>query len=294
MAFIESPRFPESLSYGFEGGPEFHTTIAEYLDNGWEDRNADWSHPRYRFAASKEVNTPAQMKAVREFFLAVAKGRANSFRFQDPEDFEVSSTEGKLGGGVGAGVPAYQMHKRYSAGSNIYDRRITKPVTGTAVVYREAAPVTVGVAAGNIAIDYTTGIVTFVADATTSASAITVGATTQVTLAANLGLTAGMLLYLIGFTGADAALVNGLAHTINSVTGSGPYTFTLATDTAGKTITLGSGAGHKYPQVTDDLTFACQFDVPVRLDVDHFASTVDSYGTRSLQDCPLVEDKRYA
>ena len=76
------------------------------------------------------------------------------------------------------------------------------------------------------------------------ASAVTVGVTTTVVLAANPGsLAAGGLLRLDGFSGADAALLNGLDHTVNSVSGTGPYTFVLATNTAGKTITLGQGAG---------------------------------------------------
>ena len=77
-----------------------------------------------------------------------------------------------------------------------------------------------------------------------AASAVTAGATTTVVLAANPGsLAAGGLLRLDGFSGADAALLNGLDHTVNSVSGTGPYTFVLATNTAGKTITLGQGAG---------------------------------------------------
>lgn len=77
-----------------------------------------------------------------------------------------------------------------------------------------------------------------------AASAVTAGATTTVVLAANPGsLAAGGLLRLDGFSGADAALLNGLDHTINSVSGTGPYTFVLATNTASKTLTLGQGAG---------------------------------------------------
>jgi uncharacterized phiE125 gp8 family phage protein len=80
--------------------------------------------------------------------------------------------------------------------------------------------------------------------ASSAASSITAGATTTVVLAANPGsLVAGDTIRLSGFAGADAALVNGLDHTINSVSGSGPYTFVLATNTAAKTITLGSGVG---------------------------------------------------
>lgn len=78
------------------------------------------------------------------------------------------------------------------------------------------------------------------------ASAITPGVTTSVALTGNPGsLAAGGVIRLGGFAGADAALVNGIDHTINSVTEApaGTFTFVLATDTDAKTITLGAGVG---------------------------------------------------
>ena len=101
-------------------------------------------------------------------------------------------------------------------------------------------------------------------------------------------------LYLSGFTGADAALVNGLSHLINTVTGSGPYTFTLATNTAGETITLGSGVGAKYVQASESLTWAGNFDVPVRFDTDQLSRNVmqmlpSGDFVVQMQDIPLVE-----
>jgi hypothetical protein len=167
-------------------------------------------------------------------------------------------------------------------------------VSGEVTVYRADSPVTVGAGAGQIAINYSTGIVTFVADATSNASAITAGATTSVVLAANPGtLIAGEKLYLAGFTGTDAALVNGLAHTINSVSGAGPFTFVLATNTSGKTITVGSGEGRAYPQANDALTWAGNFDVPVRFDVDEITATMLESGPGrrmySIQSLPVIE-----
>ena len=76
-----------------------------------------------------------------------------------------------------------------------------------------------------------------------AASAVTAGATTAVTLSSDLGLVAGDTLRLAGFAGADAALLNGLDHTINSIAGVGPYVFTLSTNTNAKTITVGAGVG---------------------------------------------------
>ncbi|OYV46746.1 MAG: hypothetical protein B7X10_04735, partial [Burkholderiales bacterium 21-58-4] len=175
------------------------------------------------------------------------------------------------------GLPTLQLTKNYLSGVDTDQRQITKPVTGTFAGQRNGVALVAGSSAGNYSLDTTTGLVTFVADASSNASSITVGATMQVVLTVNPGtLTAGKLIYLSGFSGTDAALVNGIAHLINSVSGAGPYTFMLATVTTGKTITLGSGAGAKYPQVSDALTWTGEFDVPVRFDTDKLKSRFDN------------------
>lgn len=288
MAFFETPRFPEDISYGATGGPAFNTDVV-IVQSGNEQRNSRWDHPLIEYTADHGVKTQTQLDVLIAFF-RIAAGKAHGFRFKDWVDFEVTQTNGKLAAGGGSGVPTYQLQKSYSNAAGSYARTITKPVVGAATVYRNASPVTVGAGAGNIAIDYTTGIVTFVADATASASSITVGSTTQVVLATNPGtLIAGEKLHLSGFTGTDAALVNGLAHTINSVTGAGPFTFVLSTNTTGKTITLGSGSGKAYPQANDTLTWAGEFDVPMRFDTDRMAVSLDTWDAKSWNSIPLVE-----
>jgi hypothetical protein len=141
-----------------------------------------------------------------------------------------------------------------------------------------------------VAIDTTTGLVTFVPDATSSATSITAGATTTVVLSTNPGtLVAGQRLYLSGFAGADAALVNNLPHLIDSVSGSGPFTFVLATNTSGATITLGAGLGARYAQVADALTWAGAFDVPCRFDIDQMQVTMSNAAFSSWDSIPVVE-----
>lgn len=289
MSFIETPRFPEGIAYGAVGGPGFSTSVI-VLKSGFEQRNAEWSASRCRYEVSHAAKTKADFDAVANFF-RVVKGRAYGFRFKDFADYQASFTEGILGTGYGTGLPAYQMAKKYASGSAYDTRTIKKPVSGTCSFKRDAATLTVGASPGNIAIDYTTGIVTFVADASSNASGITVGTTTQVVLAANPGtLTIGQLLHLSGFSGADAALVNNLAHAITNITGSGPYTFTLATNTAGKTITLGTGAGKKYPQIAEALTWSGEFDVPCRFDTDELRAEIVGRGPILRWDSiPIVE-----
>lgn len=261
-------RFPDYLAYGLVTGPRFVTDVVRRR-SGYENRNAVWSAELLFFDGATTVRTPQERLEIDSFFRAVARGRLNGFRVRNYGDASAASTEGLLGSGVGTGLPGYQLYKRYSAGGLNSDKKISKPVSGAVTVYRNASPVTIGAGAGQIGIDYTSGLVTFVADNTASANSITPGATTTVQLVNNLGgLGAGQLLYLTGFTGADAALVNDLAHVINSVSGAGPYDYVLATDTSGKTITTGSGEGRRYPQAADALTWAGEFDVPVRFDHD--------------------------
>lgn len=290
MSFVETPRFPEGIAYGAVGGPGFSTSVI-VLKSGFEQRNADWSASRCRYEVSQAAKTKADFDAVANFF-RVVKGRAYGFRFKDFADYQASFAEGILGtGGYGTGLPAYQMAKKYASGSAHDIRTIKKPVSGTCAYKRDAATLTIGVGAGNIAVDYTTGVVTFVADASSNATGITPGATTKVVLTSNPGtLTVGQKLHLSGFTGADAALVNGLAHTISNIAGSGPYTFTLTTNTAGKTITVGGGVGAKYPQPTEALTWSGEFDVPCRFDTDELRAEIVGRGPILRWDSiPIVE-----
>lgn len=267
MAFLETPRFPANIGFDFAGGPGFSTDIV-VVGSGFESRNQNWAQARGKWVCSHPPKTRAKTDALIAHFRTAA-GRANGFRFKDWTDYVTTTSQGILGGGVGTGAPSYQLNKRYTTGATNHDRKISKPVTVAPL--RNSSPITAGAAAGNYSLDSTTGIITFVADGTSNASVITVGATTQITLAANLGLVASNRLYLSGFTGADASLLNGLTHLINSITGTGPYVFTLATNTSGKVITLGSGVGAKYPQATDALTWSGEFDVAARFDQDEMS-----------------------
>ena len=293
MAFIET-RFPDDISLGATGGPGFDTEVIS-VNSGSEQRNSIWQDAKCAWDVSHGVRTDAQLAVLIAFF-RVMKGKAKGFRFKDWQDYLVTTSNGLLGtAGVGDGTPTYQLQKTYTLAGNTEYREITKPVSGTTGVYRGGVLKTAGVGAGNYALDTTTGIVTWVADASSNASAITVGATTQVTLAANPGtLIAGQKLYLSGFTGADAALLNSLAHTINSVTGVGPYVFTLATVTTGKTITVGSGVGKKYPQATEALTWAGEFDVPARFDTDQMRTAILTAWLHSWGNIPVVETRDIA
>jgi len=203
---------------------------------------------------------------------------AFGFLIKDPIHHAVTVADGALQGymagvqfgtpGFGNGTPLYILGQltRPKSTSRTRFRVRTRP-NGTPSVFRGGSPVTVGVGAGNIGLSAAPVYVTFVADASQNVTGVTVGATTQVTLAAALsGLVIGGRLWLQDLTGADAALLNNLSHQITNISGGSSNVYTLATNTAGKTITV-AGTGKKYPQPDESLTWAGEFHVPV-----HFVS----------------------
>jgi uncharacterized protein (TIGR02217 family) len=288
MSFKESPRFPDEVSAWMVGGEEFTTDIV-IVNSGSEQRNAVWAIPLRKYSLSSGLRTIANAQATKAFFRAVS-GRLSGFRVKDIFDYTADHTTGIIGAGIGTGMPTYQLAKNYIIGSMTTPADIKKPVVSTVSVRRGGVDANMGTGAGQWAVDTTTGIVTVIADATSNASSITANATTQVVLASNPGtLTNGQNLYLSGFTGGDANLVNGLAHTINTISGNGPYTFTLATNTAGKTITLGAGVGAKYPQASETLTWSGEFDIPVRFDVDWLQIGLNPGGLLDWSQANLVE-----
>lgn len=291
MAFLETPRFPDRIAYTSAGGPGFSTDVVQ-IASGAELRNANWSLELMRYDVAHTAKTQSELDELMAFFRA-RRGRAEGFRFKDHADYLVTTANGLLDAGVGDGYPAYQLYKRYTTGAVNHDRKIVKPVSGSVTVYRGGAPVTVGAAAGNIAIDSTTGTITFVSDNTQGITAITPGAATTITIAAEqTQLVAGEKVYIDGVGGTIGAALNGIAHTISSKIGASALTFTISTDTTGLVWTSG-GSCYAYPQAGETLTWAGQFDVPVRFGVDQFSAAIVGGTTAnriySLDALPLVE-----
>lgn len=201
------------------------------------------------------------------------------FLITDPKDHFVTVANGALQGymagvqfgtpGFGNGTPNYvlgQLKKPKSTTRTRFRAR-TRP-NGTPSIFRAGSPVTIGSGAGNAGLSAGPVFVTFVADSSSNVSSITPGATTSVTLAAALpGLAVGGKLWLQDLTGADAALVNNLSHTVTGISGGSLNVYALSTNTSGKTITA-AGTGKKYPQPTEALTWAGAFYVPVQFASD--------------------------
>ncbi len=133
MAFIDV-RLSTCVALGFMGGPEWSTQVVD-LENGLEQRNADWLYPKHRYAA-QYMNFDAQARdEILEAFHA-CRGRLHVFRFKDWNDY-VADAE-PLAPAVGTSTPL-QLIKTYTLGSQASARLIQAVVF--AVVSRNGSPV---------------------------------------------------------------------------------------------------------------------------------------------------------
>lgn len=292
MAFIEQRLNNGLIMLDTTVDVSFSTEVVEF-GNGARQRNAEWDQALGRWElGDRNVGRP-EFLALRAWFQA-AKGKANGFRMRDPAEWAVAQEDGRLGlDGVGTGEPGYQLTRAYAVGALVTVRDILKPVAGTVTVYRNGAPATAGAAAGQYALDTTTGRVTWVADQSASVVAVTVGVSTVVTLSAGIGLAIGKRLYLAGLGGADAALLNGTAHEITGLTGN---VYTLATNTTAAAITA-AGSGYRYPQDAETLAWSGEFDIPAAFDTDTFRAEFLAHESDELQvwridPLPVIEDRR--
>lgn len=223
--------------------------------------------------ASVSMSVEAYEEVIRLY--EVTDAGTFGFLMLDPVDQSVDASTGRLQGymagvefgntGVGNGTATYGFRKYWSVASRSKSSAVTRPINPA--ITRGGSPVTIGVGAGNISINSTgPKYVTFVPDATRTVSSVTVGATTQVTLNSAIGVVIGGRLWLQGLTGADAELLNNLSHAVTNVVGA---VYTLATNTAGKTITAGAGVAHKYPQPDEALVWVGDFYTPVHFSIDN-------------------------
>jgi len=161
MSFHEV-RFPTTLSFGAQGGPERRTEIVT-LSNGFEERNTPWAHSRRRYDAGMGLRSLDDVEVLVAFFEA-RQGQMYGFRWKDWSDFKSSVPSRPVTGNdqvIGQGDEAqsvFQVVKNYGSGAQVYKRPITKVVAGTLLVSVSGDLLTEGV---DYTFDGTTGLVTF-------------------------------------------------------------------------------------------------------------------------------------
>lgn len=158
MEFVDM-EFPRRIAFQARAEAQWNTAITSML-SGFEATNQNWSQTRHAFDAGLAIRTASDYLQVKTHFHAM-RGRAKSFPFLDPIDHTVSQSAGVLTGAASA----LQMFYRYGDGAGVYDRKITRPRTGTIAVFRRRSGVTSDVT-GSATISYTTGVVAITGDVT--------------------------------------------------------------------------------------------------------------------------------
>ncbi len=152
MAFRESPRFPDLLSLGSQGGPLFRTHVV-VTKSGSEQRNQCWSQALGVYEVGLVHRDTATTNLLRRFFRSIAMGRLHGFRFKDRLPGEARGYQEMLGTGDGAET-VFQLVKHYTIGALTHTRMITKPVVGSVRVQLNGTPTSA------FTVDTTTGLVT--------------------------------------------------------------------------------------------------------------------------------------
>lgn len=266
--------FPTAIVRVAASGKKRWGTAIAVNQGGFESRNSIRTQPLREYELGL-IPRPVSVWQAIDAFHDVVQGSLYGFLLQDPTNNACTvanglmrplpaALTGTLGtAGLGYGVPSYRLLKRATVGARTADRDVRKPAAAGLSLFRAAGAVTLGVAAGNAAVDAVNGTVTFVADASQALTSITVGATTVLNFASGTPIVAALAIgervYLTGVTGTAATALNNLSH---AITAKGATSLTISTATTG--LSGAAGTAFKYPQATDALTWSGSFYVPVR------------------------------
>lgn len=148
MAFIAT-RMPEKIVSGFLIGPRWQTQVVP-MDNGREQRNAEWLYPKYEARANMGAYDSTTRASIRNMYMA-CRGKLHAFRVKDPLDYTASAQPLVTVGGV------TYLSKAYTFGTETASRLIQAPVTA-ALSGAGSVDLTTGIVTGaNAAVDTWTG-----------------------------------------------------------------------------------------------------------------------------------------
>ncbi len=152
---VREERFPTSVAYGLVAGPSFMTERVT-TGGGTVRKNARWAQPLRKFRVDTALLTTTQADAVLAFIVAVAYGSLYNFRVKDWTDF--AATAAFVSGTVDGSNRIFQLAKKYTSGSYVYTRTISKiSADVTPIIYDNGTPVS----SANYTIDMNTGVLTF-------------------------------------------------------------------------------------------------------------------------------------
>ena len=146
-------RLVRDIEVGAKAIPRYKTEVIT-SDDGTEYRNSRWAYPLLSFEFNVEpgIIGEATMEAFRDLFYA-AGGMAEAFLFRDWSDY--AGEDQLIGTGDGS-TTTFQLIKNYTRGAVTRQRKITRLIADTAVIYVNGVEQMSGVT-----VNEDTGLVTF-------------------------------------------------------------------------------------------------------------------------------------
>lgn len=150
VAFLES-RLDTKITRGAESGVKVIGRLKDYLPNGNLHQSFLSTKPVHYMDLSHGLRSRADFQVVLDLFYIVMFTPYIGFRAKDWRDFIATQLNTKVTLIFGT---SYQLQRKHAFGGIELLREITKPVSGTVVIYNAGGtPLTA-------MIDYTTGIAT--------------------------------------------------------------------------------------------------------------------------------------
>lgn len=151
MSVFIDERLSAEIEAGAKGRPRYSTDVIT-TDGGHDIRNSRWAYPLHQFEFTVEPGSREGDDALAEFeeMYHVCGGQYGAFRFHYWRDVPVVGQT--IGFGDGS-TTEFQLVRSYIRGALTRDRKITRPVSGTVVIYVEGVETAA-------AVDHSTGLVT--------------------------------------------------------------------------------------------------------------------------------------
>lgn len=121
MAFIDE-LLDEEVAYGFEGGPEYNTTVID-LENSLEQRDSKWKYAKHKYSATFDNLTDEAKETIIRVFHA-CRGRRHAFMFKDWNDYQAAAEPIVVPTGTSDPI---QLYKTYNFGE-AYTVRVVQAV----------------------------------------------------------------------------------------------------------------------------------------------------------------------
>lgn len=271
-------RFPVEISYGSSFGPGYSTDIV-VAKSGREYRNQVWLNSRYVGDVAYGVKRLSDMQQLVAFF-RIAGGRAHTFRYKDWGDFQATDSYFATGDGS---TRSYQLYKRYTAGSDTDDRKITRPIDPI-TLQRDGEEFT------DFTLNEDTGVVTLLPGESETSTDLSVANTDSSFNSSSTDLSVfavGDVINVSGFTEADNngqfKVATSSANKI-TVTNNDGDPVVLVDESAGDSVTI-----EEEPSLPGGVfTWSGEFDVPCRFDTDTLSIVYEDYESQATT-APIIE-----